>query len=345
MHMSDSLISPAVGCTMVAVTAGVIGCSIKKIKKESMDEKKVPLMGVMGAFVFAAQMINFTIPGTGSSGHIAGALLLAILLGPEAAFLAMSSILIIQCLFFADGGLLALGCNIFNMGFYGCFIAYPLIYKKIINNKYSVKRIWSASIISTVIALQLGAFSVVIETLLSGKTELPFTTFLLLMQPIHFAIAIGEGIVTAAIISFVYKTRPDILRNASIKENNKFSHKKVIAILFALAVLVGGMLSWFASKNPDGLEWSISNIVGTTELEVDNNIHRQLGELQEKIAILPDYNFKQDEAEEETEDKIINVGTSTAGITGSLITLIICVVIGVLINRLKRFKLINCKSK
>ena len=98
MHMADALISPAVGGAMFAATAGDYTYSVKKIKTE-LDYKKIPLMGVMGAFVFAAQMINFSIPGTGSSGHIGGGLLLSIILGPYAAFLTMASILLIQALF------------------------------------------------------------------------------------------------------------------------------------------------------------------------------------------------------------------------------------------------------
>ena len=125
MHMADALISPAVGGTMWAASAGLIGYCSKKLK-DDLDDRKIPLMGVVGAFIFAAQMINFTIPGTGSSGHIGGGMILAILLGPHAAFLTMASVLFIQALFFADGGLLALGCNIFNLGFFPCFLAYPL---------------------------------------------------------------------------------------------------------------------------------------------------------------------------------------------------------------------------
>ncbi len=126
MHMADALLSPAVGGAMWAATAAVTVYSSTRVK-QSLDEHKVPLMGVLAAFVFAAQMINFTIPATGSSGHLGGGLLLAILLGPHAAFLAIASVLTVQALFFADGGLLALGCNIINLGFFPCFIAYPLI--------------------------------------------------------------------------------------------------------------------------------------------------------------------------------------------------------------------------
>ena len=103
MHMADALISPAVGGAMWAATAGLTVYSAKKLK-ENLDEHNVPLMGVLGAFIFAAQMINFTIPATGSSGHLGGGMILAILLGPYAAFLVMASVLTIQALFFADGG-------------------------------------------------------------------------------------------------------------------------------------------------------------------------------------------------------------------------------------------------
>ena len=120
MHMADALLSPAVGGAMTVVSAAAIGYAVKKISRDGLDEKKIPLMGVMGAFVFAGQMINFTIPGTGSSGHIGGGVLLAALLGPYPALIALASVLLIQCLLFADGGLLAYGCNVFNMGVCAC---------------------------------------------------------------------------------------------------------------------------------------------------------------------------------------------------------------------------------
>ena len=115
MHMSDALLSAPVAIAADVAAAGLLVAAALRLKKESR-ENMVPLMGVMGAFVFAAQMVNFAIPGTGSSGHIVGGVLLAALLGPWAGFLTLASVLIIQCLVFADGGLMALGCNIINMG-------------------------------------------------------------------------------------------------------------------------------------------------------------------------------------------------------------------------------------
>ena len=138
--MADALVSPAVGGAMFAASAALVGISARKVR-ENFDNSKIPLMGVMGAFVFAMQMINFTIPATGSSGHIGGGMMLAALLGSYPAFLVISAVLIIQALFFADGGLLALGANIFNMGFWTCFIAYPLVFLPIAKDFSSRKRI------------------------------------------------------------------------------------------------------------------------------------------------------------------------------------------------------------
>ncbi|MBE0617672.1 MAG: energy-coupling factor ABC transporter permease, partial [Proteobacteria bacterium] len=244
MHMADALLSPAVGGAMWAATAATTAYCSKKVREE-MDDRKVPLMGVLGAFIFAAQMINFTIPGTGSSGHLGGGMILAILLGPYAGFLVMASVLTVQALFFADGGLLALGCNIFNLGVFPCFVAYPLLYKSIAGDHPTQGRLTAACLASAIVGLQLGAFGVVLQTVLSGISELPFSSFALLMQPIHLAIGIVEGLVTAAVVSFVWKAQPGILESAAAhKPLGGISVKKVLAGLAVGALLAGGVLSW-----------------------------------------------------------------------------------------------------
>ena len=298
MHMADALISPAVGGAMWAATAGLTVYSAKKLK-ENVDEHIVPLMGVLGAFIFAAQMLNFTIPATGSSGHLGGGMILAILLGPYAAFLVMASVLTIQALFFADGGLLALGCNIFNLGFFPCFIAYPFIYKKIVGEQPTQGRILAGAMASAIIALQLGAFAVVLETLFSGISELPFSTFVLLMLPIHLGIGIVEGLVTAAVVSFVWKAHPETLAMVTTSTPAQaHSHKPLLIGLALFAVVAGGMLSWFASTHPDGLEWSMKGTSGKEELEAPKDgVHGALAGIQEKLAFLPDYDFKKPEEE------------------------------------------------
>ena len=216
MHMADALISAAVGSSMFAASAAFIGYSVKKIKNDEFIEKKIPIMAVAGAFVFAAQMINFAIPGTGSSGHIGGGILLVSLLGSFPALLVISSVLIIQSLFFADGGLLALGCNIFNLGVIPCLLVYPILFRPILKNKITKKSISIASVLAVVVSLQIGAFCVVLQTLISNITELPFKTFVVFMQFIHFPIGIIEGLITAAILCFVFKMQPEILESSGI---------------------------------------------------------------------------------------------------------------------------------
>ncbi|NLM62010.1 MAG: cobalamin biosynthesis protein CbiM [Clostridiales bacterium] len=335
MHMADALISPVVGAAMTAASACVTAYSVKKVQHD-LDDKKVPLMGVMGAFVFASQMINFSIPGTGSSGHLGGGMLLAILLGPHAGFLTMASILLIQALFFGDGGLLAYGCNVFNLGFYTCFVSYPLIFKRMTQKGFTTGRIVGASIVSSVIGLQMGAFSVVLQTLLSGKTELPFGSFVLLMQPIHLAIGIVEGLVTAVVVTFVWKVRPEILDNTVTgKTSGKTSIKTIVTVFLIAALVIGGFVSWFASSNPDGLEWSMERTAGTAELEApDSVLHNVLAAIQDKTAFLPDYSFKTEADAEATG----YTGTSVSGIVGGGLTLALAGLIGLIIYAVKKRK-------
>ncbi len=346
MHMADALLSPAVGATMWTATAGTIAYCSRKVKQD-LDDQKVPLMGVLAAFIFAAQMINFTIPGTGSSGHLGGGMILAILLGPYAAFLAMASVLTVQALFFADGGLLALGCNIFNLGVFPCFVAYPLIYKQVAGKNPTDKQIMLGAFLASVIGLQLGAFGVVLQTFASGISELPFSTFVWLMQPIHLGIGIVEGLVSAAVVAFVWKARPEILAaNSNTSSLVGLSLKKVLVGLVIATVVTGGSLSWFASANPDGLEWAIQGVTGSEELEgPEHGVHAWLATMQEKVAFLPDYGFKSStghsvEATEpvanEEDWPAVEAGTSVAGLVGGLLTLALAAIIGLLLKRRNR---------
>jgi cobalt/nickel transport system permease protein len=341
MHMADALLSPTVGGAMWAGTLGTIVYCARKLK-EKMDEKMVPLMGVLGAFIFAGQMINFTIPGTGSSGHIGGGMLLAILLGPYAAFLVIASVLMVQALFFADGGLLALGANIWNLGIYPCFIAYPLIYRTIIRQKMSPRRITIATILSVVIGLQFGALSVVLETKMSGISELPLSTFVLLMQPIHLAIGLIEGFATAGIVIYVRTLRPDIVDDLEgVKAlSSGRSLKKVLIVMAVLAVITGGTFSWFASTHPDGLEWTIEKIYGKPEIpEKENPIKESLSKLQEKTAVLPDYSLPSKVKQESKPAwPAVDSGTSLSGIIGAIMVLGLILLFGIGIKILRRHR-------
>lgn len=326
MHMADALVAPGVATAMYACSAVAAGVSVRKLSLEN-DTKKIPVMGVMGAFVFATQMINFTIPGTGSSGHLCGGMLLSAILGPFAGFLTMIGVLLIQCLLFADGGVLAFGANVWNMAFYGCFIGALLIWRPMMKGGASKLKITLASIIGCVLTLQLGAFSVTLETLVSGITELPFSVFVATMQPIHLAIGFVEGLITAAVLCFIYEARPEILWGVSDSKEGKFSWKTTTGILAVLAALIGGILSHFASEHPDGLEWSMERITGSTELDAGASAVYGIAEkIQNITAIFPDYAFKNSESA---------AGTSVSGVLGGAIVLIVCIAFSVLVKSIK----------
>ena len=370
MHMADTLISPVVGGVMWAATAGAAAYSMKKMKGE-FDDRKVPLMGVMGAFIFAAQMINFSIPGTGSSGHLGGGMILAILLGPFAGFLTIASVLVVQALFFADGGLLALGANIFNLGFFPCFVAFPLIFRSIAGRGLvgggpgavqqdagahgspgrSVKALVPASILASIVGLQLGAFGVVVETISSGISNLPFSKFLLLMQPIHLAIGVVEGFVTAGIVSYVYRAKPDILEGSIVRGGPAASAlsgdrprpaarpamRKVLLVLGALAVVTGVVFSWFASTHPDGLEWSVFRVTGSEEVaRPGSGIHAFASRLQQRMSFLPDYGFKKAE-EPVTRWPAVDAGSSVSGLVGGAFTLCLAGIAGFFLLKKRGF--------
>lgn len=324
MHMADALLAPGVAGIMYACSTAAAGHSIQKLDKDKEDQL-VPVMGVMGAFVFAAQMINFTIPGTGSSGHLCGGMLLTAVVGPYAAFLTMIGVLLIQCLLFADGGLMALGANVWNMAFYGCFVG-ALIWRAFMRKGITRKKIIAASLLGCVLTLQLGAFSVTLGTLASGITELPFTAFLAVMQPIHLAIGLVEGAVTAAVLVFLQEARPSLLWQAESADSQKqpMTLRGVLGVMAVLAAVTAGLLSLFASAFPDGLEWSLQRLTGSTELEATGSVQAFFARIQSLTALLPDYNLAGSESA---------AGGSAAGLIGAAVVLAAVVLLGKIIKK------------
>jgi cobalt/nickel transport system permease protein len=333
---------------MWAAAAAVMGYCSRRIRRAG-DDGLVPLMGVLGAFVFTAQMINFAIPATGSSGHLGGGLLLAVLLGPHAAFLVIASVLTIQALFFADGGLLALGANIVNLGLLPCFVAYPFIYKPLTGQSPSPARIMLASVAAAVVGLQLGASGVVLQTATSGISALPPSTFALLMLPIHLAIGLVEGLVTAAVVNFVRQADPSLLRVETEDRlaGNRAAFRRLLKGLLLSALLLGGIFSWFASTRPDGLEWSIAGATGSEDLTDDGSeygLKARLAHLQKRLAFLPDYAFPTAAEPEQShvEPKAptfwpaVDPGTSAAGFVGGLLTLVLAGLVGLTLRRVRR---------
>jgi len=325
--MSDALLSPQVGLTMWTVTASSIALASRRLRKKA-EGLNVPLMGVAGAFIFAVQMINFSIPGTGSSGHLGGGLLLAILLGPWGGFLTLASVLTIQALFFADGGLLALGSNIFNLGFFTCLVAYPLVYRPLISGNPSPRRLYGTSVLACIIGLQLGSLGVVLQTALSGMAELPAGAFALLMQPIHFCIALVEGVATGFVIQFLRTAVPAWTDDP--EASRPISSGRVLVGLFLVSLLIAGGLSLVASASPDGLEWAIQRTAGKEELPSPAGpVHQIAGRIQEWLSFMPDYEFRASgQAETGKTENPSPSGKAASGITGSLITLVLVLLAG-----------------
>jgi len=207
MHIPDGFLNIATVATTYVVSAGGVGNAVR-IANKKLGEKQVPLMGILAAFIFAAQMLNFPIAG-GTSGHLIGAALAAILLGPWAAVLIMSCVLIAQCLIFQDGGLLALGANIFNMGIVASFSGYYLyrMVTALLGDDRRSKLV--GGFIAAWGSVFLASIVCAIELAVSGAS--PLQVVLPAMAGFHALIGIGEGLITGAVLSLVLATRTDLL--------------------------------------------------------------------------------------------------------------------------------------
>jgi len=242
MHIPDGFLSLTVSLICWALAALTISVAVSKTNK-SLGEKQVPLMGVMAAFIFAAQMINFPVAG-GTSGHLLGGALAAIMLGPWAGMLVMTAVIAVQGLLFQDGGLLVMGANILNMGLLTCAIGYGL-YRSTAGGSRTLRL--SVAGVAAWISVMAGAFFASIELWLSGTSHLQVVIPAMLF--VHAFIGLGEALITVAALSFVLQSRPDLLGDNSESANGG---RGWIIVGIALALIVV-FLSPLASTNPDGL--------------------------------------------------------------------------------------------
>lgn len=313
MHMESALISTAVGGVMMLASTGVTGRTALALRKD--DQKtQLPLIAVAGAAVFAAQMMNFTIPGLGASGHMVGGILLAALLGSRAGYLTLASILTLQCLLFADGGLMALGANVFNMAALSCLVAFPLIYKPIAKDGAAKWRVMLGAVAANMASLAMGSLAVVLQTTLSGNTALPFATFLAHMLPIHLAIGAVEGVLTGGVLIAI---RALSHRSAAV------SRRAVVALGLVSVALAGALYS-FASSFPDGLEWSVGRTSGMSAVvSAPQGLSAVLSNVQAHTALLPDY-------------ALGGAASALPGLMGVLLSAMLALGIGLWINAGRR---------
>lgn len=301
MHMADTLLTPGVALGMVVLSAAVLVWAARRTQQQ-FDPARVPLMGVLGAFVFAAQMINFPIlPGT--SGHLGGGLLLAILLGPHAAALVMASILIVQCLIFQDGGLLALGANIFNLGVIPCYLGYG-VFRGVAGASPRAGRFYVAVLTAAMVSVTAGAAMVPVEVRFSGLLAVPFSKFLLVMIGLHLMIAVVEAFITFGVVGYMARVRPQAVESlAQLDGWAGISGRAVAWSLMAVALLLAGVVSLYASEYPDALESKLSMVRANPDERV-----QKVESWHERISPLPDYEG-------------IGRWTSAGGVIGTVLTM------------------------
>lgn len=247
LHIPDGFLSLGVAAVFWVITAVLLAFSVRQ-SNSTFDERLAPLAGIMAAFIFAGQMINFPVAG-GTSGHLLGGALAAIALGPWVGMLVMASVIGLQALLFQDGGLLVMGANIFNMGLLTALIGFGL-YRSVAGQKRAVKL--AVAGVAAWLSVMAGALVTALQLWLSGTSELGIVVPAMLS--VHALIGLGEALITVAALSFIMQTRPDLLEESKTRGGSGW----VVGGIIATGVVL--LLSPFASGDPDGLERVAENL-------------------------------------------------------------------------------------
>ncbi len=248
MHIPDGFLSVLVSIVLWVLSALMIAIALRRVN-QVMGERQAPLMGVLAAAIFAGQMLNFTVAG-GTSGHLMGAAIATILLGPWAAVLVMTTVVGVQALIFQDGGLLVLGANIFNMGIVGVAVAF-FVYRTF--HKLAGGRRWGVFLggfLAAWTSIVIAALATALELAFSGTS--PANIAIPTMGGIHALIGIGEGLITLGALTLIHASRPDLLQAGQAVGAPGSRMVWIAGLLIALAL---ALASPFASTHPDGLEW------------------------------------------------------------------------------------------
>jgi len=302
LHIPDGFLTLVISLIFWAITIITVGIAIARTNK-SLGERQVPLMGIMAAFIFAAQMLNFPVAG-GTSGHFLGGALAAIVLGPWAGILVMTAVIGVQALLFQDGGLLVMGANIFNMGTLTAMIGFGL-YRGVVGRSKGTRL--AVAGVAAWLAVVASALVTALQLWLSGTTRLEIVVPAML--GVHVLIGLGEAIITVAALTFIEQTRPDLMTEKAVAARGSSGWVYAGILISLLAVL----LSPLASANPDGLE-RVAKDMGFLELGQSA-----------PYEVLPDYTvpFLGETA----------LSTIVAGAIGALVVLGLMVVIGGMLRR------------
>ena len=253
MHIPDGFLNGATAASAGVLSAAALTMAVRQARLH-LPRRKVPLMGLSAAFVFAAMMLNFPIMG-GTSGHLVGGVLCAVLLGPAAAVLVISCVLILQCFVFADGGVLALGANVFNMAVVcsvGGYYIYRAVFALMPHARGRLVAVAFASWLATVGAAVVCAG----ELALSGTVR--FAVAFPAMAGTHMLIGIGEAVITTLVIFTIAKVRPDLLESRPTDQPRRYGQLLVFGGIIALGLAL--FVSPFACPLPDGLDHFLENV-------------------------------------------------------------------------------------
>ncbi len=258
LHVPDGLITPGVAVATGFISALIIAAALRQSGDELKD-KQVPLAGLTAAFIFAGQMFNFPVAG-GTSGHLLGGALAAVLLGPSMGAVVLAVVVIVQALVFADGGLTALGINVLNMGIVTAFGGYAVFValRKVL--PASGSGVVGATALASGFSVVLAAMAFSIQWLFGASVPVPFDTVFGAMVGTHVLIGVGEAVISGLAVSVVLAARPDLVYGARDLDRDQLSDRRKISgrigavgalgVTVAMAVVV----SQFSSDSPDGLE-------------------------------------------------------------------------------------------
>ncbi|MGH3651281.1 MAG: energy-coupling factor ABC transporter permease [Acidimicrobiia bacterium] len=306
MHAPDGFLSAGTAVATGAVSVGTVSLALRQAR-DRLREKAIPLAGITAAFVFAAQMFNFPV-ATGTTGHLLGGALAAILLGPSVGVIVVTVVVVVQALAFADGGLTALGYNVLNMAIipaYGGYAAFRLFRRLL---PASGGGVMGAAALAGWASVVMSAMAFSVEWLFGASAPVPFDTVFLAMVGVHALIGIGEGVIGALAIGAVLSVRPDLVHGAADLDRSRIGERgrvrartlSIGGVLVALVFAAG--VSQFAVDDPDGL----GRVAGDTGFAASAEEH-VLG-----AGIFADY--------------------ATAGVTNERVSLAVAGIVGTLVT-------------
>lgn len=275
MHAPDGFLTAGTAIATGAITTGTVGVALRQVR-DTMSDKQVPLAGIAAAFIFAAQMFNFPV-AAGTTGHLLGGALAAILLGPSMGAIVVTVVVVVQALVFADGGLTALGYNILNMAIVPAYGGYAVfrLFRRVVPR--SGGGVVAATGLAALVSVVFSSMAFSIEWLFGASAPVSFAEVFSAMTGVHFLIGIGEGVISALAVGAVLAARPDLVFGASDLDRSQAAQRRSMPIrTFAIggilaALFFGAIVSQFAVDSPDGLE-SVAIEAGFAESADDHSL-------------------------------------------------------------------------